>query len=620
MKLCNMKIIVMTIKILSRELINQISAGEVVQRPSSVVKELLENSFDAGASNIKIDIEKGGIELIRIKDDGYGIDKTDLKLALTSYATSKISSLEDLEKIKSLGFRGEALASISSISKLTLTSRTLSSDQAWQIYTEGRNYLPLLKPAAHPCGTTLEVVNLFYNTPARKKFLCSEKTEFIHIDKIVRSLALSHFKTSIILNHNGKLIRQYKYHNRNGTLQNEKRLSMIYGNNFIKNSLYLNYSSQDLKLCGWILDLCGTANSRLRYQCELQYCYVNKRMIKNRLINIAIRRAFQSYRKASINPRFIIFLDINPNTIDINVHPTKKDIRFYNARLVHDFIYHSIINALESTNDKRDKDIKISVLNNKTLDVDNYLISNNEIDYQNKSNINQVIQNSKLEDINLANNTNIKHQKNDINIKAIHCFASYKNYKCILERNDLTNTNNEFKNILMIIRNSFALLEHFQGLALISLPLAQKLFNQYQLNEQTRQIHIKPFIIPIHIKIHENIKLIIENNQTILKSIGCDIKYINGYIVAYKISFFCQIDKLPNLIKDIIKYISYKEISVSKLINWLLEHNDLQIYNWNIINTIKLLKKINNFYPKLLHDASEKLLKIINIDELIKFF
>lgn len=214
----------MPIQVLPPQLANQIAAGEVVERPASVVKELVENSLDAGATRIDIDIERGGAKLIRIRDNGCGIKKDELALALARHATSKIASLDDLEAIISLGFRGEALASISSVSRLTLTSRTAEQQEAWQAYAEGRDMNVTVKPAAHPVGTTLEVLDLFYNTPARRKFLRTEKTEFNHIDEIIRRIALARFDVTINLSHNGKIVRQYRAVPEGG--QKERRCSV----------------------------------------------------------------------------------------------------------------------------------------------------------------------------------------------------------------------------------------------------------------------------------------------------------------------------------------------------------------------------------------------------------
>ncbi|GAA5255877.1 DNA mismatch repair endonuclease MutL [Escherichia coli] len=242
----------MPIQVLPPQLANQIAAGEVVERPASVVKELVENSLDAGATRIDIDIERGGAKLIRIRDNGCGIKKDELALALARHATSKIASLDDLEAIISLGFRGEALASISSVSRLTLTSRTAEQQEAWQAYAEGRDMDVTVKPAAHPVGTTLEVLDLFYNTPARRKFLRTEKTEFNHIDEIIRRIALARFDVTINLSHNGKIVRQYRAVPEGG--QKERRLGAICGTAFLEQALAIEWQHGDLTLRGWVAD------------------------------------------------------------------------------------------------------------------------------------------------------------------------------------------------------------------------------------------------------------------------------------------------------------------------------------------------------------------------------
>ncbi|CNJ64993.1 DNA mismatch repair protein [Yersinia enterocolitica] len=272
----------MPIQILPPQLANQIAAGEVVERPASVVKELVENSLDAGASRIDIDIERGGAKLIRIRDNGCGIGKDDLALALARHATSKISSLEDLEAILSMGFRGEALASISSVSRLILTSRTAEQNEAWQAYAEGRDMAVTIKPAAHPVGSTLEVLDLFYNTPARRKFMRTEKTEFGHIDEVVRRIALARFDVAINLSHNGKLMRQYRA--APDPSQHERRLASICGPAFLQHALAISWQHGDLTIRGWVADPAAS-----RTLSEMQYCYVNNRMMRDRLINHAIR-------------------------------------------------------------------------------------------------------------------------------------------------------------------------------------------------------------------------------------------------------------------------------------------------------------------------------------------
>ncbi|KMK51099.1 DNA mismatch repair protein MutL [[Actinobacillus] muris] len=330
------------IQILPPQLANQIAAGEVVERPASVVKELVENSLDAGATHIQIDIEKGGSQLIRIRDNGCGIGKQDLELALARHATSKIATLEDLETILSLGFRGEALASISSVSRLTLTSRPEYQTEAWQAYAQGREMAVDIQPASHPVGTTIEVANLFFNTPARRKFLRTDKTEFAHIDEVVRRIALAKPNITFTLTHNDKKVRHYKGVANQSVEQQQKRVAAICGEAFIQHSTHIDWQHDDLHLYGWI-----GAPSLARPQNEVNYSYVNGRMMRDKTINHAIRQAYGEQLAKEHYPAFVLFLDIDPAHVDVNVHPAKHEVRFHQGRLVHDFIYQGVLNALE---------------------------------------------------------------------------------------------------------------------------------------------------------------------------------------------------------------------------------------------------------------------------------
>lgn len=323
----------MPIQVLPPQLANQIAAGEVVERPASVVKELVENSIDAGATRIDIDIERGGAKLIRIRDNGCGIKQEELALALARHATSKIASLDDLEAIISLGFRGEALASISSVSRLILTSRTAEQSEAWQAYAEGRDQDVTVKPAAHPVGTTLEVLDLFYNTPARRKFMRTEKTEFNHIDEIVRRIALARFDIAINLSHNGKMVRQYRAVQEGAG--RDRRLGAICGNAFLEHALEIEWQHGDLAMRGWVVEPAASTPALA----EIQYCYVNGRMMRDRLINHAIRQAYEEQLGVDQQPAFVLYLEVDPHQVDVNVHPAKHEVRFHQSRLVHDFIY-----------------------------------------------------------------------------------------------------------------------------------------------------------------------------------------------------------------------------------------------------------------------------------------
>ncbi|WDE12294.1 DNA mismatch repair endonuclease MutL [Thalassomonas haliotis] len=328
------------IEILPARLANQIAAGEVVERPASVIKELIENSLDAGASKIVIEVEKGGIKKLRISDNGSGIVKEELTLALSRHATSKIKDLRDLEGIASLGFRGEALASISSVSRLTLTSKPKTQETAWQASAEGRDMKVSVQPAAHPDGTTIEVNDLFFNTPARRKFLRTEKTEFNHIDEIIRRIALARFDVAFTLSHNGKMVRQYRVARDKSYY--DKRVALVCGQRFLEHAVKVDCQHGDLHLWGWL-----GKPSFYRSQNDLCYSYVNGRMMRDKLINHAIRQAYADLLPLEGYPAFVLFLTLDHREVDVNVHPAKHEVRFHQGRYVHDFIYSVCQRALQ---------------------------------------------------------------------------------------------------------------------------------------------------------------------------------------------------------------------------------------------------------------------------------
>ena len=328
-----------SIKLLSPRLANQIAAGEVVERPASVVKELVENALDAGASRVDVDVEQGGAKLIRVRDDGSGIDEADLPLALSRHATSKIVSLEDLEAVASLGFRGEALASISSVSRLALTSRTADMEAASRVEVEGRDMDARVSPAAHPVGTTVEVRDLFFNTPARRKFLRTEKTEFNHVEECLRRQALSRFDTGFTLRHNQKVVQSLRP--AESDLDRERRIGSLCGQTFIDNSVVIDAEATGLRLWGWV-----ALPTFSRSQADLQYFFVNGRVIRDRLVAHAVRQAYRDVLYNNRHPAFVLYLEVDPATVDVNVHPTKHEVRFRDGRLVHDFIFRTLHRAL----------------------------------------------------------------------------------------------------------------------------------------------------------------------------------------------------------------------------------------------------------------------------------
>ncbi len=327
------------IELLSPRLANQIAAGEVVERPASVIKELLENSLDSGARRIDVEVEQGGIKLLRVRDDGSGIASDDLPLALARHATSKIRDLDDLERVMSLGFRGEALASISSVARLTLTSRTRDAEQAWQVETEGRDMLPRVQPAAHPVGTSVEVRDLFFNTPARRKFLKTEKTEFDHLQEVIRRLALAHFGVGFHLRHNGKSI--LSLHEATDEVARARRVGAICGSGFLEQALPIEIERNGLRLWGWV----GLPTFS-RSQADLQYFFVNGRAVRDKLVAHAVRQAYRDVLFNGRHPTFVLFLELDPTGVDVNVHPTKHEVRFRDGRMVHDFLYGTLHRAL----------------------------------------------------------------------------------------------------------------------------------------------------------------------------------------------------------------------------------------------------------------------------------
>ncbi|WP_066017108.1 DNA mismatch repair endonuclease MutL [Endozoicomonas atrinae] len=327
------------IRLLDNRLANQIAAGEVVERPASVVKELLENSIDAGAKRLTVEVESGGVKLIRIRDDGHGIPQDELALALSRHATSKISELEDLEGVATLGFRGEALASISSVSRLTLTSNVEEQESGWQARVEGRDMEAQVMPAPHPVGTTIEVKDLFFNTPARRKFLRTEKTEFSHLEEVVKRLALSRFDVGFTLRHNQRSVHQL----RPAATQAEKdrRVAALCGPKFIENAVIIDVEASGLKLYGWV----GLPTFS-RASADLQYFFVNGRVIRDKLVAHAVRQAYRDVLYSGRHPTFVLYLELDPAMVDVNVHPTKHEVRFRDGRTVHNFLFSTLNRAL----------------------------------------------------------------------------------------------------------------------------------------------------------------------------------------------------------------------------------------------------------------------------------
>jgi DNA mismatch repair protein MutL len=329
--------------ILPSQLIDQIAAGEVVERPASVVKELVENSLDAGARSISVDIEGGGATLIRVTDDGCGINRDELSLALSRHATSKIATLDDLEGLLSMGFRGEALPSIASVSRLTLISRVAGDEHAWQLGCDGGE-LGEPRPAARPAGTTVEVRDLFFNTPARRKFQKSQKTELGHVDAVLRNLALARFDVEFKLVSNGRAL--FTLPAAVGRDGQERRVAAVCGEEFMQHARYFERAIEGLGLRGWL-----AAPAFSRSQADMQFTFVNDRFVRDKLLRHAVRLGYQDVLFQARQPAYVVYVALDPRRVDVNAHPAKLEIRFRDSQLVHDFVFRTVEAALASTLD-----------------------------------------------------------------------------------------------------------------------------------------------------------------------------------------------------------------------------------------------------------------------------
>jgi DNA mismatch repair protein MutL len=331
------------IRILPSQLIDQIAAGEVVERPASVVKELVENSLDAGASSISVDVEGGGARLIRVGDDGCGISRDELALALSRHATSKIATLEDLEGLVSMGFRGEALPSIASVARLSLTSRIAGEEHAWQVASDGGE-VGAPRPAARSRGTTVEVRDLFFNTPARRKFQRSEKTELAHVDATLRNLALARFDVEFRLTSNGRAALTLPA--ADGREAQERRVAAICGEEFMQNARYFSRAIEGLTLRGWL-----AAPAFSRSQADMQFTFVNDRFVRDKLLRHAVRLGYQDVLFQARQPAYVVHLTLDARRVDVNAHPAKLEVRFRDSKLVHDFVFRTVETVLSSTLD-----------------------------------------------------------------------------------------------------------------------------------------------------------------------------------------------------------------------------------------------------------------------------
>ncbi|MRS19959.1 DNA mismatch repair endonuclease MutL [Enterobacteriaceae bacterium RIT692] len=609
----------MPIQILPPQLANQIAAGEVVERPASVVKELVENSLDAGATRIDVDIEKGGAKLIRIRDNGCGIAKDELAMALARHATSKIASLDDLEAIMSLGFRGEALASISSVSRLTLTSRTADQSEAWQAYAEGRDMDVTVKPAAHPVGTSLEVLDLFYNTPARRKFMRTEKTEFTHIDEVIRRIALARFDVAISLSHNGKLMRQYRAVSED--TQRERRLGAICGTTFMQHALRIEWQHDDLALRGWVADPKGS-----RQVTDLQYCYVNGRMMRDKLINHAIRQAYQTQLGDDQQPAYVLYLEIDPHQVDVNVHPAKHEVRFHQSRLVHDFIWQGVMSALQASRvpelpiaHAEEPAPKWQPENRQAAGANHFAQPSNTSRSSGGASAAAGASWQSKEPVYSAREGNAYKQLMKTPVvetpRAAPVPAAAPVRQPETREAPLAAHAQSFGRVLSVLQDRYALLERGSALQLLSLAVAARWLKQAQLQPGEEGLKPQPLLIPVRLKIAAPELAAIAEHAALLSQMGIDLQREGQHVTLRAVPLPLRTQNLQILIPELLGYLArQQEVSASTLAQWLARRDDAEDAHWNHSQAIALLAELERLCPQLLKSPPSGLLQTIEIE------
>ena len=529
-------------------LINQIAAGEVIERPASVIKELVENSIDATASSITIDIEKGGIQRILIRDNGTGIEKDQLATALTRHATSKIQSMDDLQSIHSLGFRGEALPSIASVARLSITSNTEQSNQGWALHCEGGNS-EALKPAAHTKGTSVEINDIFYNTPARRKFLRTEKTEYTHSELVVRRLALSNFHTSFTLRHNQKTI--YSLPAAQNIDDKVSRLEKLIGKAFIEHAIYVERSIDAMKLYGWI-----AAPTFSRGQADLQYQYVNDRHIRDKTISHAVKLAFQDVLYHGRHPAYVLFLEVDPSSVDVNAHPAKHEVRFHDTRAIHNFVRQTIKQAVSEIRPSSIATKDLNKLSNSSaadsLTVQSYIPTNTSSPGANRQF--QALYSSAVAEPQVSYQSSLDAQPD---------------------------THAEPSDIPLLgyavaqLHGIYILAQNKDGLVLIDMHAAHErvVYEQLKNSQANDNLARQQLLVPLQIAVTESEASLIDTQHELFDSFGFDINRLGDTsIVVRTIPNILSTVDIPELIRDVIADIQKNAIStrVEQLHNEML--------------------------------------------------
>jgi len=525
---------------------NQIAAGEVIERPASVVKELIENSIDAAATKIHIDLEDAGVGLIRVRDNGQGIHKEDLQLALQPHATSKLSDASDLSQIASLGFRGEAIPSIASVSRFKMTSRLMGEQLAWTIDNKFN-----IKPAAHETGTTVEVNDLFYSTPGRRKFLKTGKTEFLHIQSLIRAISLSHFSTGFFVKHN----EQALYRLPACSDDVEQRIKNICGSSFLNKSVRVDAENDGMHLWGWI-----GLNDVARSQSDRQYFYVNGRMVRDKHVNHAIRLAYDDRIATGRYPSFVLHLNMDPSLLDVNVHPAKSEVRFSDTRNIHDFIYGSLLDSL--------KQPLVSVASDMHSDGQ----------YE-------------MQDMNAQQTVNEE-------------IPDYQNQTNSFKQMDVLQKRKTSAKYVSLFSGQFVIATFDEEQYLVDIAKARVLLTTLYLlnNFKVNKIIKRPILVPVSCELTEDRLELIVNNTALINQWGFELEQISPtQVMIRSMPSRLMYAETISLVKDLLNAIAKKQ-SVVEIAAILAQHVNDSGTELNEESTLQLLSEIN-FYENSANDV-----------------
>lgn len=585
----------MPIQKLPPQLANQIAAGEVVERPAAVVKELLENSIDAGATQITLDIEEGGVGLIALLDNGHGIPRTELLLALERHATSKIGSLEELQMVTTLGFRGEALASISAVSRLTLSSRTFDQTEGWQLYREGGEGEDPIRPVAHSVGTSVQIRDLFYNTPARRKFLRSAKTEFLHIDEIVRRLALSRLTLEITLSHNGKRVRHYRP--LKDCQSPQTRLAAVCGAAFAEQALSFQQQHPLLTLQGWILP-----PKAARFPNDCQYCVINGRVVRDKIVSHAVRQAYQSLNFEQPSA-FVLFLTMDAQQVDVNVHPTKQEVRFQQARLIHGVIYQAVEAALSPETTVLDKQ---PLPERETVSAKNIPSEGHRLPYSTTSASVAPAAHPK------AISTSLNSRGwNPLKLPAYQGWlqvggptttapTELKTTVDYVVENSLPVANGTFGRVLTIWQQHYAVVEQCQGLVLLSLPQLQRDWHRQQLLPPAPAMAAQQtLLLPLPITLSVTQLTTLQQHQQLLHQLAWQLVIDPPNVTLRAVPSLLAAADLTTLSYRLLDYLAITSpVTPAVVVEWLVQQLTPLDKAWQPAQVIQLLTTIERQAPQ----------------------